>query len=70
MILYEYRKGITTDSNVQRIRKTTKSTGIKRKKTPTPRNMYGLIEHLINNIKYPISESANVGSSKSDPMSV
>ena len=31
MISHEYKKGITTDSNVQRIRKTTESIGMKRK---------------------------------------
>jgi len=35
-----------------------------------PRNISGLIEHLINKIKHPISGRANPRSSKSDPMSV
>jgi len=41
-----------------------------REKTPASRDMSGLIEHMINNIKHPISGRANPGSSESDPMSV
>ena len=39
-------------------------------KTLAPREVYDLNEHLINEIKYPISGRANLGSSESNPMSV
>ena len=43
---------------------------IKKRETPAPRNISSLIEHLINNMKHPVSGRANPGSSESDPMSV
>ena len=41
-----------------------------KRKTPAPRNMYGLVEHLNKKIRHPISGCANLGSSESDPISV
>ena len=35
---------------------------IKKRETPAPRNIYGLIEHLNNIRKRPISGRANTGS--------
>ena len=40
------------------------------KETQAPRNMYGLIEHLHNRNKRPISGRPNPGSSESDLVSV
>jgi len=37
---------------------------IKQRETLSPRNMYNLNEHLINNIKHPVPECANLGSSE------
>jgi len=37
---------------------------IKKRETPAPRNMYDLNEHLINNMKHPVSGRADSGSSE------
>ena len=36
----------------------------RKRETPAPRTMYDLNEHLINNMKHPVSGSTNSGSSE------
>ena len=75
MISDEIRNGIKAKFDIQESKNNSKNKGKQeylngQKKTPAPRHMYGLIEYMINNIKYSISRRANSGSSESDLMSV
>jgi len=59
MIIHEIRNGIEAKSDIHESKKITrikegKNTRIGRKKFHTPREMYDLNEHLINEIKHPI----------------
>ena len=75
MIPDEIRNEIETKPDIQESKNNSRNKRIQeyqngQKKTLAPRHMYGLIEHLINNIKHLISGRVNPGSSESDLMSV
>ena len=71
----EIRNEIEAKSDIQELKNNSRNKGRQeyqngKKKTLAPCLMYGLIEHLINNIKHSISGRVNPGSSESDLMSV